>query len=332
MTIEIAISMGSTKTSVFQAGYGIVLSEPTIIGLSSENDTRYIGSLAAQMRGKTPDKITLINPIKNGVITEPKMTASFLKDLITRLYPKSYIFKPKVKAILSIPTGLKIEDVEVYHHVAHAAGIKNLRIVPKVMMAAVGLDLPVTSSRGNLVVSIGGGTTDVAVLSLGGIISKNTYGTTQGGDLMDKAIQDHIKGKFNLHIGLALAAKIKEETASLFKNDQASRTISGTDILTKQPAKATISVGDLKDILTPYYLRIADMIEAAISNSTPDLAADILHNGIYLCGGASKIPGLALLLKQKLNLKVTIGDNPEWSAVLGGGKLLKDQRLLEQIL
>ncbi|MCL2555507.1 MAG: rod shape-determining protein [Firmicutes bacterium] len=328
-TIDIAISLGSSFTTIFQSGYGVVLHEPTIVGVSDTKKQRIIGSEAFAMQGKTPKNITLITPIKNGIIIEPKIAASFLKDLIIKLYPKSFIFKPRIKAILAIPTGLKKEEVDVYYNVAYAAGISLVRVVPKIVMAAVGMDLPVASSVASMVAHLGGGTTEIATIALSGILSSGAYGVSMGGDMMDRAVVDFILGKHDLKIGISDARRLKEEIGSLHKGETAFREVMGLCLKEKRPSKEAIHAADIGGVLMPYYLRIADLIETAINGIGPEISSDILKSGIYLSGGSAKIAGIDRLLSQKLGLKVNILENPEFAIINGGGKLLKNKELLD---
>ena len=328
-TIDIAISLGSSYTTIYQSGYGVVLREPSIVGLADTRKKRIIGHEALDMMGKTPKGITLITPIKNGIIIEPKIAASFLKELILKLYPSSFILKPRIKAILAIPTGLKKDDVEVYHNVAYAAGISVVRVVPKIMLAAVGLDLPVASSTSSMVAHLGGGTTEIATIALSEILSSGAYGVSMGGDMMDRAIIDFILGKYNLKIGLSDARRLKEEIGSMHRGETAKKEVIGLCLKEKRPSSEIIEAGDLREVLIPYFLRIADLIETAINGIGPEISGDILRNGIYVSGGSAKIPGVSVLLSQKLGLKVNISDIPEFAIINGGGKLLKNKELLD---
>jgi len=328
-TIDIAISFGSNYTSVFQSGYGVVLREPSIVGMLDDKKKRVIGTEALNMMGKTPKGVTLVMPIKNGVIIEPKIAAGFLKELVTRLYPRSFIFKPRIKAVLAIPTGLKKEDVDVYYNVAYAAGIGVVRVVPKIMMAAVGMDLSVAGNTANMVAHLGGGTTEIATVALSGILSSGAYGVSMGGDMMDRAIIDAILGKHSLKVGISDARRLKEEIGSLHKGETAFREVMGLCLKEKRPSSVVIEAADIREVVMPYYLRIADLIETAINGIGPEISSDILKNGIYVSGGSAKVPGVDVLLSQRLGLKVNIFDNPEYAIINGGGKLLKNRELLE---
>ena len=332
MTINIAIVMGSTNTSLFLAGCGVVLREPTLVAMTEDKKDRAVGTMALAMTGRTPGKTVLVAPVQNGIIIEPKVAAILLKEFILRLYPRSYIIKPKIKAVMAVPTGIKKVDLETYYNVAYAAGINQVRMVPKVMMAAVGLDLPVAAPVSSMVVQLGGGTTEIAVTALSGILQSGAWGVTIGGDMMDRAVCDYVAGKFDVKIGLVTAARLKEDIASLHKSEASEKTVSGVDLNTKKPAQVKVSAADLREVLTPYYLRVADVVETAINGCNPEVSSDILQNGIYLSGGASKIPNLAQFLSQRLGLRVNSFLEPEFASIIGGGKLLKDANLLESII
>lgn len=334
MSMDLAIVLGSTYTSIFLSGQGVVLREPTIAAyIKDAKKIKAAGNAALMMMGKTPDTTTLINPIKNGVITEPRVAAELLKEFILRLYPDSYFIKPKINAIVGIPTGLSKDDCEMYYSVLSSAGISgSIFLVPKIMMAAVGMDLPVSTAQSSMVVSLGGGSTEMAVIALSGILSSGSWGITIGGEMMDKAICDYIAGKYNLKIGLNMARRVKENIGSLYENERLKFLVKGIDLSTKMPSSAVVESVDLREVLMPYYLRIAEVVETAINGCNPEISCDILRSGIYFCGGSSLIAGLGNLLKNKLDLKINIAENPQYCAIVGGGKLLKNRELLEDIL
>jgi len=326
--------MGSTHTSVYLSGQGVALREPTIVAFGA--DTKKIkaaGFAALNMMGKTPDKISLVAPVAGGIIQQPKIASQLLHEFILRLYPDSYILKPRVNAVVGIPAGLRREDCETYYDVFAAAGVNgNIYLAPKIMMAAVGLDLPVTSAQSSMVAILGGGTTEMAVMALSGILSSASWGITIGGEMMDRAICDYVAGRYNLKIGLTMARKAKETAGSLFENDMLAFRVRGMDLTAKIPGSAELTADEIREIIAPYYLRIADVVETAVNGCGPEISCDILRNGIYFAGGGARMPGLQELLVKRLDLKINIAESPEFSVIVGGGKLLKNRELLEDIL
>lgn len=329
--MDIALKIGSTYTSIYLSGGGVVLREPTVIafnGAPSENNIRAIGYDAQAMIGKAVDKIVIISPVKNGVITDEYSLALLLRRFIAKLYPPSYVFKPRIKAVMAVPLGIEPQKRAVYENVALSAGISHVSLVPSILMSGVGIDLPINSERGGIIVNIGGGLTEIAVFALSEIISG--YSVSIGGNMLDKAISDSLLGKYNLKIGLATARKLREDVGSLYKNDTASMIVTGMDITNKIPGKITVKSSDLYGILLPYYLKIADAVENVIKACPPEIAGE-LFNGIWVTGGASKIPGLSEAFFDRLKLRVNLVEKPELAAVVGGGKLISNRQLLNEI-
>ena len=331
--MEIALDIGTSYTSIFLSGQGIVLREPTIVafqGDAKQRRVRAVGNAALEMLGKTPDKTTVVTPVIDGVIADIEACSIMLKEFIRKLLPESYLFFPRIKAILGVPTGLSFEERRAYEDVCAAARIAEVTMLENIMLAGVGIDLPVASSGGGLIVAIGGGVTEIAALSLGGVITG--CGVTIGGNMMDKALIDFLSGKFNLKVGLNAVRKMKHDIGSLSASDNSQYDVEGVDIRTKVPASVTVFATDIRDALLPYYNKICDAIESVINTCKPEIAADIYRTGIYVVGGGSLIFGLEELMRERLGLHVYIPADPQYAAILGGGKLLSDTALLGDIL
>jgi len=329
--MDIALKIGSTYTSIYLSGGGVVLREPTVIafnGAPSENNIRAIGYDAQAMIGKAVDKIVIISPIKNGVITDEYSLALLLRRFIAKLYPPSYVFKPRIKAVMAVPLGIEPQKRAVYENVALSAGISHVSLVPSILMSGVGIDLPINSERGGIIVNIGGGLTEIAVFALSEIISG--YSVSIGGNMLDKAICDSFLGKYNLKIGITTARKLREDIGSLYENDIATMEIAGIDVRTKIPGKIVAKALDIYEVLNPYYQKIAEAVENVIKTCPPEIAGE-LFNGIWVTGGASKILGLSEAFSKRLNLKINLVDKPELASVLGGGKLISNKQLLNEI-
>lgn len=332
MTEELAVSLGTSYTSVFIPGNGIVLSEPSVIvynGDPSQRRVRAAGKDAASMEGRAGDRLTVVRPIEDGVIADADACRDMLYSFVCRLYPPR-VFSPRIRAVAGIPMGLSLEERRLYDDVFTKAGFHETVMIENAMLAAIGAGLPVHTHKSSLIVDIGGGTTEIAVVSLGSIV--NGCSISVGGDMMDKALRDYLMGKYNLNVGNETIRKIKRRIGSLYSNDKSGVTVSGTDIAARAPANFRVNATDVMDALMPYYLRIADAIDSILQVLPPETSADISTDGIHVTGGAGKILGLDKLFFSKLNLPVTVHQDAEYATVLGGGKLLENTVLLNEIV
>lgn len=331
--MEIALEIGTSYTTIFLSGQGIVLREPTIVAFQGDarsRRVRAVGNAALEMLGKTPDKTTVVTPVIDGIIADPDSCIVMLKEFVRKLLPESFLFFPRIKAILGVPTGLTFEERRAYEDVCAAARINDITVIDNIILSGVGIDLPVASPNGGLIVNIGGGVTEIAALSLGGVITG--CGVTIGGNMMDKALIDYLAGKFNLKVGLNAVRKMKHDIGSLSEADNAKYDVEGVDIRTKTPASVTVFATDIRDALLPYYGKISDAIESIINTCKPEIAADIYKTGIYIVGGGSMIFGLEEFMEERLGLHVCVPPDPQYAAIVGGGKLLTDTALLSDIL
>lgn len=332
MTEELAIVIGTANTMIYMPNNGIVLCEPSKVAYTGDpknGKVRYVGNEAAAMVGKTPEKTTLVFPVTDGIISDPDacrdMITAFLQKLI-----KPKLFGPRINAVVAVPTGLTIEERRIYDDVLSRAGIHDVTMIEKVLLSAIGADLPVHSDKVSLVANIGAGVTSIAAISSSGIV--NGCSINMGGLMMDRALKDFILGKYNFKIGMSEAEKIKCGIGSLYSNDNRTVHARGTDLTARAPASFAIKSTDIMEAIMPYYLRIADAIESIIKVLRPETAADIYTNGLHLTGGASKIPGLEKMFSDRLRIPVTVHPDSEYSAALGGGKLLSDTVLLNEII
>ena len=331
--LEIAVEIGTSYTSIFLSGNGIVLREPTVIaflGDPKQKRIRAVGQAAYEMLGKAPEKTTVVCPVVDGFIADKDSCILLLKEFVKRILPQNYIFFPKIKAILGVPTGLTMEERRVYEDVLLAANIKEITMVENIILSAVGIDLPISTSCGGLVVNVGGGITEIVAMSVSGVVSG--CGVTIGGNLMDKALIDFAAGKHNLKLGLNTARKVKTEIGTLYENDTSEMIVRGIDLQTKNVSTAKIKAVDVCTVLRPYYIRIRDAIEKILKSLPPDIASDIYKTGIYFVGGGSKITGLEKFMSEELSLGAFVPEDPEYAAILGAGKLLSDKYLLSEIL
>lgn len=331
--MDIALDLGTSFTSIFVSGDGIVLHEPSVIAYfddGSKRRTRAVGNEAYFMMGRTPEKTKTVCPIVDGTIKDADACADMLGEFVAKILPASYIIKPRIRCIVGVPMGVTVADREVYESVLMSAGIDEIIMVNNVMLAAIGADMPVSSNFGGLITSIGGGGTEIAVLSLCGII--NGCGINIGGDMIDRALMDRVCGIYRLNIGKSAMRGVKEKICSLIRNDCATATVSGIDIETKNIRTQTLSAEMLYDAVFDYYRNITDAVETIINSGTPTVAAEIQKSGVTVVGGGAKMLGLAPVMSKLLKLNVNIPHEAQYSAVLGGGRLLTDDDLLYDIL
>lgn len=332
MTEQLAIIIGTSNTMIYVPNNGIVLCEPSkvaYIGDPKSGKVRYVGNEAAAMVGKTPEKTKIIFPVNDAIISDPDvcrdMLTAFLKKII-----KPRLFGKKPSAIVAIPTGLTMEERRLYDDVLTQSGIKDVIMVEKVMLAALGADLPVHSDKVSLVANIGAGSTSIAAISSCGIV----YGCSIniGGLMMDRALKDFILGKYNFRIGMGEAEKVKCGVGSLYSNDLRSMSACGSDLTMSTPASFSIKSSDVMEAVMPYYLRIADAVDSIVKSLRPETAADIYKGGLHITGGGSKIPGIIKMFSERLHIPVSVPTDSEYAAALGAGKLLANEELLDEIL
>ena len=330
MAINIALEIGTSYTTIFVENYNIVLREPTVVAFldDEENTLRAVGEDALMMQGKTSEKINFVFPVTEGYIADAESASIMLAEFLKKIFPKrSKLFSP-LKAILSVPAGLTVEERKVYEDVLVKAGISKIEMVEKVLLGAIGADLPIKNG-GQLIVSIGGGSTEIALVGMCSVASGCSMNI--GGDMMDRAIMDYIVGKYGVNVSKATARKLKEETASLYSDDIASCEIKGLNTDTLTPTSILISSTDLYEALMPYYERICEGIISIINDCPPSLAEGLHNKGVFVVGGGAKIPGLQETLAKKIPLPVKVLSQPEYTCVVGGGKLISDKELMDEI-
>ena len=330
--ISLAIKMGSSSTLIFKQGEGIVLSEPSMVAVQTSGKNRIvraIGTRAKRILGRTDNSTEVVSPVFRGVIVDAAICESMLKDFLSKIVPKTFK-KPTIKALVCVPIGISAQQAKTFEKVCLAAGVSEVVLVPSVMCGAVGMSLPVLSASSSLVVNLGGGTTDIAVVSSGNIISGISMGF--GGDDLDTAIQNAVAQEHKLLLGADSCEKIKTEIASLFKNDSTSIEVFGVDSVTSQSRTDVVFASDILPVIEEHYHKIAIAIRDVVNTCSPEIVADIAQDGAHVCGGASKIAGLDKFLADKLQLSVDIDESANYVEIVGAGKLLSDHRTLKEIL
>jgi rod shape-determining protein MreB len=272
----------------------------------------------------------MISPVIGGLIVDADSCCQMLREFCKRLVPKTAIFNPKLKTILNVPIGLTNSERSIFENVCLKAGLSEIVLVESILSSAIGMDLPVHTAGGCLVVNCGGGKTDVGVISMGAIVEGCSINI--GGNTLDEAIIDYISGKYNIRIGHPTARRIKHDIASLYLNDNSETSILGADIVEKTPIEAVIKSSDVLQSIQPYFEKIIEAIKSVLSNCAPEVVADVKHKGLYLCGGTSMIPGFDNLLKDTLGLNIFLTENPAYTSIIGAGKLLNHRELLMDIL
>ena len=328
---DLAIDLGTANTLVFVKGKGIVCDEPSVVVIRKDTKkTIAVGAEAKKMLGKTPVNIMAIRPMKDGVIADFDATGEMLKYFIAKVHNRRSFVSPRI--IIGVPSGITQVEQRAVKDAAQASGAREVYLIEEPMAAAVGVGLPVGEPSGNMIVDIGGGTTDIAVISLDGIVYSKAVRV--GGDKMDEALIAHMKRRYNLMIGERTSEQIKIEIGSAYpSNGDAPREmeIKGRDLISGIPKTITINEDEIREALREPVNVILDTIKVALENTPPELAADIVDRGIVLAGGGALLRGLDFLIKEETGLPVIVADDPLTAVVRGVGKMLDELELLRKI-
>jgi rod shape-determining protein MreB len=326
---DLAIDLGTANTLVFMKGKGIVMDEPSVVAVNKDtNRVLAVGKEAKNMLGRTPGKIVAIRPMRDGVIANFEITETMLRYFITKVHNRKALVRPRI--IISVPSGITQVEKRAVRDSAQSAGAREVYLVEEPMAAAIGAGLPIQEPSGNMVVDIGGGTTEVAVISLSGVVYAKSIRV--GGDEMDEAIVQYVKRKYNLLIGERTAEQIKTEIGSAFPMDEkVTFQAKGRDLVAGIPKTLTISDDEVREAILEPVTSIVDAIKIALERTPPDLAADIVDRGIVLAGGGSLLRGLDMLIREETELPIAIAEDPLTCVVRGTGKVLDELDLLKQI-
>lgn len=332
-TLDIGIDLGTATTLVYVKGEGIVLCEPSVVAIDTQTGSILaVGSEAKQMLGRTPGTISAIRPMRDGVIADFQVTQDMLKYFIRKVRSGRKMFMPIVlpRVIISVPSGITEVERRAVEEAAYQAGAHHVSLTEEPMCAAIGAGLPVSEPSGSMVIDIGGGTTEVAVISLGGIVVSKSVRVA--GDAMDNAISQHIKGKYRLMIGERTAEEIKIQIGSADVLPQEKKmTIKGRDLVAGLPRTIEITSEEVREALREPIAAIVDTVKSMLERTPPELASDIFDKGITLAGGGAQLRGIDTLLSHETGLPVTVAENPETAIVLGAGKQLDSIHLMQQI-
>lgn len=317
---KLGIDLGTANTLVYLPGKGIVLNEPSVVAVSEQDNTILaIGIEAKEMIGKTPESIIVYRPMKDGVIADYRVTEAMLRYFITKALGKYNLFKPDV--MVSVPAGITSTERRAVVEAAVRAGAKNAYVVKEPILAAIGAGIPIHESRGHMIVDIGGGTTDVAVIALGGIVASTSVKCA--GDKIDQAIADYIKKTFNLAIGDKTAEAIKMKIgAAIPLEEELTITIKGRDFIQGLPRTAQISTNEVVKAIDKELRVMVNAVKEVLSLTPPELASDIIDDGVIMTGGSSQLRNLADLIYRRTGVKARVADEPLLCVVRGTGEAL----------
>src|SRR3989475_3707975 len=326
---DLAIDLGTANTLVYARGKGIVVNEPSIVAINKNTgEVEAVGKEAKEMLGRTPGNIVAIKPMKDGVIADFKVTEKMLNYFIQKAHNRKMLVHPRI--VIGVPSEITQVEKRAVMDSAYRAKASEVYLVEQAMVAAIGAGLPITEPSGNMVVDIGGGTTDIAVISLAVIVYSKSVRV--GGNEMDEAIIQYIKKKYNLLIGERTAEQIKLELGSAFPLDEPiTMEIKGRDLIEGIPKTLTITDAEIREALAEPISIIVNAVRVALERTPPELSADIVDRGIVLTGGGSLLKNLDKLLREETGLPVSVAEDPLSSVVLGTGKMLSDFDLLRKI-
>ncbi len=329
---DIGIDLGTANTLVFMKGKGIIIREPSVVAVDTRTDVvKCVGQEAKDVIGRTPGSITAVRPLKDGVIADFDITTSMLEQFIQKALNKSKGFLARPRVIICIPSGVTAVEKRAVKEATERAGAKRVSIIEEPMAAAIGANLPVAEPTGNMVVDIGGGTSEVAVISLGGIVAAKSVRV--GGDEFDNSIINYIKKKYNLLIGERTAENIKIQLGSAFPFEvEESMNIKGRNLLNGLPENIEISSDEVREALADPLANVLEAVRVTLEKTPPELAADIIDQGITLTGGGAMLRGLDKLISQETGMPVNIAENPLDCVAEGTGRVLENIDKLHDVL
>jgi len=329
LSSDLAIDLGTANTLVYAKGKGVVVSEPSIVAVNRvTGKVEAVGKDAKDMLGRTPGNIVAIRPMKDGVIADFEITEKMLSHFIRRAHNRNTLVRPRI--IIGIPSNITEVEKRAVREAAENAGSREVYLIEQPMAAAIGAGLPITEPSGNMIVDIGGGTTDVAVISLSGIVFSKSVRI--GGDKMDEAIIQHVKRKYNLLIGERTAELIKMGIGTAYPTEEVmTMEIKGRDLVAGVPRTLTVSSDEIRDALAEPVNGIVEAVKITLERTPPELAGDIADRGIVLAGGGALLKNLDTLLREETGLPVFLAEDPLSAVVIGAGKALEEIDILKQV-
>jgi rod shape-determining protein MreB len=322
---DLAIDLGTANTLVYVRGKGIVLNEPSVVAIARNNGgppkILAVGKEAKDMLGKTPGNIAAIRPMRDGVIADFTVTEAMLKYFIEKVNNRKHFIKSRL--VISVPAGITDVERKAVREAAETAGVREVFLIEQPMAAAIGSGLPVQEPRGNMIVDIGGGTTDVAVISLGGIVNYVTL--KMAGDKMDEAIIQYMRRRHNILVGERTAEMIKLQIGSAYPlPEEKSMEVKGRDLISGVPRMISITSQDIRDALADVVRGIIEAVKATLEKTPPELSGDISERGLVLAGGGASLAGLDEVLREEIGIPVVVAETPLLAVVNGTGLVLDD--------
>jgi rod shape-determining protein MreB len=330
---DLAIDLGTANTLVYVKGKGIVSNEPSVVAVYRDprgnQKILSIGEEAKEMLGRTPGNIIPIRPMKDGVIADFEVTEQMLRYFILKAHNRRTFVRPRV--VVCVPSGITPVERRAVKESAESAGAREVYLIEEPMAAAIGAGMPIIEASGNMVVDIGGGTTEVAVISMGGIVTSDSIRVA--GDKMDEAIIQYVKRRYNLFIGERTAEQVKVTLGNAFpsEEDADSMEVKGRDVVSGIPKVLELTSAEVKEAMTEPLNSIVDVVRTTLERTPPELASDIVDKGVVLTGGGALLKNIDVLLRNAVNLPITIIDDPLSTVVMGSGKLLDDRDLLREV-
>lgn len=329
---DMAIDLGTATTLIYVKGRGIVANEPSVVAIQKDvkggRRVLAVGKEAKEMLGRTPGSISAVRPMKDGVIADFEITEAMLRYFIAKAHDRRTLVRPRM--IICVPYGITEVEKRAVRESAESAGAREVYLIEEPMAAAIGARLPITEPSGNMIVDIGGGTTEVAVISLSDIVFSKSIRV--GGDKMDAAVIHHMKRKYNLLIGERTAEQVKCEIGTAYPVDQAlTKEVRGRDLIAGVPKTVTISSDEIREAMGEPLVAIVDAVKVALEATPPELSADIVEKGIVLAGGGSLLRNLDVLLREATGLPVMLCDRPKEAVVQGSGIALSQLHLLKGV-
>ena len=330
---DLAIDLGTANTLVYVKGRGVIINEPSVVAISkngrSKNDVLAVGNEAKAMLGRTPGNIAAIRPLKDGVIADFDITEAMLRHFIRKVHNRRRLMRPRI--IICVPSGITAVERRAVREAAESAGAREVFFIEEPMAAAIGAGLPVTEPTCSMVVDIGGGTTEVAVISLAGIVYSKSVRV--GGNHMDEAILQYIKQKYNLLIGDQTAELVKTTIGNAFANNEVEHMdIKGRDLVLGIPKIIGINSDEVREAISDQLQTIVETVKIALEQTPPELAGDVVEKGIMLSGGVALLQNLDKLLHEETGLPIAIAEDPLSNAVIGSGKALDSIDTLRQLM
>ncbi|MFA5624104.1 MAG: rod shape-determining protein [Bradymonadales bacterium] len=328
---DLAIDLGTANTLIYAKNRGIVVSEPSVVAVQKTGNVDRVlavGSEAKDMLGRTPGGIVAIRPMKEGVISDFMTTEAMLRYFILKAHDRKTLVHPRI--IICVPYGITEVEKRAVRESAESAGAREVYLIEEPMAAAIGAGLPITQPSGNMIVDIGGGTTEIAVISLAGIVHSNSVRV--GGDKMDDAIKTHMKNKYNLLIGERTAELIKCKIGMAYPSDEVlTMPVKGRDLVAGLPKTIEVNSDEIRDALSVPISQIMQGVRSALEETPPELSADIMGKGIVLAGGGALLKNLDILLREETGLPVLLADEPLTCVVIGAGQALDQIELLKNV-